>query len=81
MFVGEDQEGSFGHVQFEMSNRYSKWSYQTGSHEFMFKVRAEEIKLRVISIWLFKAMRMEEITKGMCRQKRVQGLSLGAFQC
>lgn len=56
--------------------------YQRGSQEFKIKATAGDIKLRLISMWmLFRAMRLEEITTRMCREKReVQGLSVGAFQ-
>lgn len=65
--MGEDQEVISGHVQFERSNRYPKWRDQASSQEFKIKITAGD-RVESPHMWmLFKAMRLEEITKGMCR--------------
>lgn len=60
-------EVSFGNVHFETSNI----PVEILNRQPRVKVRAGDVKLRVISMWMqFKARRLEEITRGMCRMKR-----------
>lgn len=79
LFVGEERERSALEMFiwrlvleiFILRPLISQWRYWTDSQELKIKVRAGDVKLRVISMWMqFKARRLEEITRGMCRMKR-----------
>lgn len=82
MFVGEAQKASSGHVKYEMFSRYLRGEVKRAAKSSRLK-SARGIGFSIISMWvLFKAMRLEKITKGMCtNEKDFQGLSHEVFQC